>query len=87
MNRIAGIAAFSFLMALVNANAQTSSPITVTGVVNNQLSSPPNAPTVQVVCGSASVSYQYEYVAVDAAGGTTGPSSHAVASFNVVIVN
>src|SRR5208282_4799317 len=93
MNRTSGVSAFLLLMTLANATAQTS-PITVTGVVHNQLSTPTVPPTVQVVGTCTGTNYQYEYVAIDAANGMTGPSpantavsgcsSFSTSNFNIV---
>ena len=63
-------------LACVGAAAQTTtfSPVSVGGVVNNQLVAPTIAPVVQAVCSGATSNYQYEYAAVDAANGITSPS-------------
>ncbi len=69
-----GALSFLLVLAIANAQSQTSSPITVGGVVHNQLTAPATAPTAQVVGTCTGTNYQYQYAAVDAAGGITTPS-------------
>jgi hypothetical protein len=83
------------LCTCLPGHAQTS-PLTVGGVITNQLSTPTAAPTVKVVCSGGTSSYTYVYIAMDASGGNTGqsPTSTSVSgcttlsasNFNIVSV-
>ncbi len=74
------------LLSLVQASAQTS-PVTVSGVIHNQLGTPGIIPTVQVVGTCVGTSYAYEYVGVDAAGGMTLPSSPSATASGCASLN